>query len=290
VLEHPLLNRSIESAQKKVEGHNYSIRKRLLKYDDVLNQQREVIYGLRNEAMYTENPREIIFEMVFEEIQLRLDEAGAGGSLDSEALRGFMHWVNAHFPVAIHAEELDQRKVVELPAFIVERIRESYRQKEFVEEAGILRQLERYTIIRPIDRHWQDHLTEMEELRRSVGLRSYGQKDPLNEYKSEAFVYFEELMGRIRQDVAIGLFRSASNLDAFQNMLERLSKRARAMGPGTEAPSPSFQSSTSPTASKVSPPTRLPVPIRAVEAKVGRNDVCPCGSGKKYKKCCGRDA
>ena len=290
VLEHPLLNRSIESAQKKVEGHNYSIRKRLLKYDDVLNQQREVVYGLRNEAMHAEDPREIIFEMVNEEIELRLEEAGAGGSLDGEALRGFMHWVNGHFPVAIHAEELNEKKVEALPAFIVERIQESYKQKEGVEEAGILKQLERYTIIRPIDRHWQDHLTEMEELRRSVGLRSYGQKDPLNEYKSEAFLYFEELMGRIRQDVAVGLFRSASNLDAFQNMLERLSKRAQASGPGTGSPEPKLAGVKPDLPTNAPAPKRVPTPVRMTEAKVGRNDACPCGSGKKYKKCCGKDA
>lgn len=290
VLEHPLLNRSIESAQKKVEGHNYSIRKRLLKYDDVLNQQREVVYGLRNEAMHTENPREIIFEMVLEEIELRLEEASAGGSLHGEALRSFMHWVNGHFPVAIHAEELNERKVDELPAFIVECIQESYKQKEGVEEKGIIEQLERYTIIRPIDRHWQDHLTEMEELRRSVGLRSYGQKDPLNEYKSEAFLYFEELMGRVRQDVAVGLFRSASNLDAFQGMLERLSKRAKASGPGTGSPESGPVAKKPGLPSSAPLPKRVPVPVQATEAKVGRNDVCPCGSGKKYKKCCGKDA
>ncbi len=305
MLEHPLLNRSIESAQKKVEEHNYAIRKRLLKYDDVLNQQREVIYGLRNDAMHSNAPREIVYELIEEELEERLAELdGKGQGIEGEDLRGFLHWVNGHFPVAIRFEEAEGKSIAEMGPFILERIQVAYQQKEAVEEPTILQQLERYTVIQPIDKHWQDHLTEMEELRRSVGLRSYGQKDPLNEYKSEAFTYFEEMMRRIRHDIAIGIFRSASNLEAFQNMLARLSKRAQATGPASEpamtalsgavqggAPRDMIKkgSASAQQSQQTARPSKIST-VRNVSPKVGRNDPCPCGSGKKFKKCCGKDA
>src|SRR5690625_2479900 len=157
--------------------------------------------------------------------------------------------------------------------------------------------LERYVIISPIDRHWQEHLTEMEELRRSVGLRGYGQKDPLMEYKSEAYSYFSTLMNQVRQDICKGLFRSASHITAFENMLAALSKEAKTEGPA-DAPA----AETTPAARRRVPAgtaaaaggnapqqeSKLPrITIKRDTPKVGRNDPCPCGSGKKFKKCCG---
>jgi len=288
-LEHPWLNRSIESAQKKVEQQNYSQRKRLLQYDDVLNQQREVIYGIRNGAIHAERPKDIIFEQVEEEIVTRLGNAGVGekAGATQTALEGFVSWVNATFPIGLKLEDLGSTDLDTLAANIVTRIRDAYAVKESVEIPEALGALERYVVINAIDHHWQEHLTEMEELRRSIGLRSYGQKDPLVEYKGEAYKYFEELMQNVRLQICTGLFRSASNLNAFENMLAILSRNAKAVGPASPAPAapaPAAQ----PEASAESDVQLPKVTVRREAPKVGRNDPCPCGSGKKYKACHGQ--
>lgn len=234
-LEHPLLNRSIESAQKKVEQHHYSIRKRLLKYDDVLNQQREVVYGVRNDAIHSDDPSEIVFEMVADELQSRIDGYGLKyGMIDENEVDGFARWLNSHFPLSIKASDLSKISVETMREELMKRIKGAYGSRKSVEEPIMLKQIERYVVVRPIDENWQDHLTEMEELRRSVGLRSYGQKDPLNEYKSDAFTFFVEMMNRIRHDIATGLFRSVTGLDRFNNMLDELGRRARIEGPGED--------------------------------------------------------
>lgn len=296
-LQHPLLNRSIESAQKKVEQQNYSIRKRLLQYDDVLSQQRQVIYGLRNEAVRGDDPREVIFEMIEEELEIRLGDAGfdAKQGTGAQQLSGFIAWVNSHFPISLKEEEVQGKSEEEVRTLVLERIEQAYKVKESVENPDAMKMLERYVVISPIDRLWQDHLTEMEELRRSVGLRGYGQKDPLMEYKSEAFTFFEELMNSVRRDICSGLFRSASHIQAFENMLAKLAVNAKTESPadqpaGTSAPirrpvaAVAGGSGSEGTRREVELPK---VSIQREEARVGRNDPCPCGSGKKYKKCCG---
>ncbi|HEY1107777.1 MAG TPA: preprotein translocase subunit SecA, partial [Opitutaceae bacterium] len=198
-LEHPWLNRSIETAQKRVEQQHYATRKRLLQYDDVLNQQREVVYGIRNGAIHAERPKDIIFEQISEELHNRLEIAGYGEKAGSTqtAVDSLVGWINSHFPISVKAEDLkgNQEAVV---AKLMERIKEAYAIKESVEIPEALGSLERDVVINAIDHHWQEHLTEMEELRRSIGLRSYGQKDPLVEYKGEAYKYFEELMNNVR--------------------------------------------------------------------------------------------
>jgi preprotein translocase subunit SecA len=296
-LEHPWLNRSIESAQKKVEQQNYSIRKRLLQYDDVLNQQREVVYGIRNGAIHADRPKEIIFEQVEEEVANRLDAAGfeAKGHPEPAAVDSLIGWVNAHFPISLRAEDLAGGDTESLTPLILGRIRNAYAIKESAEDPGSLGALERYVVINAIDHHWQEHLTEMEELRRSIGLRSYGQKDPLVEYKGEAYRFFEELMNNVRLQICTGLFRSASNLEAFENMLTILARSARTQGPEdapvaappSAAPRGGAPEGTAPGA-PAGPEIELPkVTIRRDTPKVGRNDPCPCGSGKKYKHCHG---
>lgn len=281
-LEHVLLNRSIGSAQKKVEEQNYTIRKRLLQYDDVLNRQREVIYGLRNDAIWSEKPKDIIFEMINDEIGARLDEIESEFKKDGECeeASNFIKWVNLHFPVALKLEQVKDFSVDQVQDFVVEEISKAYEEKESVEKPEDLKGLERYTIIRSIDKHWQEHLTEMEDLRRSVGLRSYGQKDPLNEYKSEAFVFFEELMKQVRNSVCVNLFRVATSKDSLQQLSRRFSQRVHISGPANEE---QVERSTEKKA--------LPkINLRPRETpRVGRNDLCPCGSGKKYKKCCGAE-
>ncbi|PTY07781.1 preprotein translocase subunit SecA [Opitutaceae bacterium EW11] len=305
-LEHPWLNRSIESAQKKVEQQNYSIRKRLLQYDDVLNKQREVVYGIRNAAIHAERPKDIIFEQVEEEIANRVSNAGFGEKAGptKATIESLVGWVNTHFPIALKIEELSGNQVEPVISLLMGRIKDAYAVKESVEIPEALGALERYVIINAIDHHWQEHLTEMEELRRSIGLRSYGQKDPLVEYKSEAYKYFEELMNNVRLQICTGLFRSATNLQSFENMLTLLSRTARTQGPAnapvapqrpqampapeirttitTSGPAPSAEAA--PAEEDVKLPT---VTVRRQLPKVGRNDPCPCGSGKKYKNCHG---
>ena len=296
-LEHSLLNRSIESAQKKVEQQNFSIRKRLLQYDDVLNKQREVIYGIRNGALHEDRPKGIIFEMIEDELLSRLETAGFGekGGTSTSSVEGLVGWLNSHFPVSVKVEELAGRRDVDaVQKELVEKIKQAYALKESVEDPAALGGLERYIIINAIDHHWQEHLTEMEELRRSIGLRSYGQKDPLSEYKGEAFRFFEELMNNVRLQICTSLFRSATNRDAFENLFAILSRSARLQGPAAAptalaaatqvADAPASTHSAPPIEQEVTLPT---ITIRRETPKVGRNDPCPCGSGKKYKACHG---
>jgi preprotein translocase subunit SecA len=316
-LEHPWLNRSIESAQKKVEQQNFAIRKRLLQYDDVLNKQREVIYGIRNGAIHNERTKDTIYDMVEEEIAERLEAAGFDTKTGPvpTAVESFVGWVNSHFPITLKLDELNGLAGRTAMTLVVERVKKAYAVKESVEVPEALGALERYVVINAIDHHWQEHLTEMEELRRSIGLRSYGQKDPLQEYKAEAYHYFEELMNNVRLQICTGLFRSTTNLQAFENMLSILSRSARLQGPEAPAPNGSALRSLqapAPGAAPTTPPRRLGgvdmpvsdeepdaapasnevqlprVTVRRETPKVGRNDPCPCGSGKKYKHCHGK--
>ena len=288
-LEHPWLNRSIESAQKKVEEQNYSVRKRLLQYDDVLNQQREVIYGIRNGAIHAERSKDIIFDQVREELISRLELAGVGakGEPVQSLIESMVGWINSHFPISLKVDEIKGSELEPIADAILERIKAAYAVKESVEVPEALGSLERYVVINAIDHHWQEHLTEMEELRRSIGLRSYGQKDPLVEYKGEAYRFFEELMNNVRLQICTGLFRSASNLASFENMLSLLSRTARAVGP-TDAPAPAPAAATAAPEAQPAEEVQLPkVTVRREVPKVGRNDPCPCGSGKKFKHCHG---
>ncbi|HZZ18803.1 MAG TPA: SEC-C metal-binding domain-containing protein, partial [Opitutaceae bacterium] len=290
-LEHPLLNRSIESAQKKVEQQNYSIRKRLLQYDDVLNQQREVVYGIRNAAIHAARSKDIIFEQVDEELESRLSLAGFGekGGPTVASVESFVGWTNTHFPVGLRVDDMKGSDLDAVKSMVLEKVRAAYSMKESAEIPEALGTLERYVVINAIDHHWQEHLTEMEELRRSIGLRSYGQKDPLVEYKSEAYNFFQELMANVRLQICTGLFRSASNLSSFENMLSILAKNARTQGPENAAPAaPAIQAAPAPASAAPEAEIQLPkVVIRREAPKVGRNDPCPCGSGKKYKHCHG---
>lgn len=288
-LEHPALNWSIENAQKKVEQQNFSMRKRLLQFDDVLNTQREVIYGLRNDAIHSETPREIVFEMIEEELEERLNELDEAKASDTEGMDRFLGWLNAYFPISLKPEEIEALDALAQHEFILAKISEAYDQREEFEDQEALIGLERYLIIRSLDRRWQDHLTEMEELRRSVNLRSYGQKDPLNEYKSEAYVFFQELMTNVRTEICNSVFRSATSQEAFSNMLARMSKVAQVAGPGTgmgqgasalTAAAGQPQAGVSPGKSVELPKVE---PIRRELPKVGRNDIVTIRKGPEEK-------
>ena len=295
-LEHPALNWSIENAQKKVEQQNFSMRKRLLQFDDVLNTQREVIYGLRNDAIHSDTPREIVFEMIDEELEERLNELDEAKASDTEAMDRFLGWLNAYFPISLKPEKIEALEAQAQHEYILGKINEAYDQREEFEEQEALVGLERYLIIRSLDRRWQDHLTEMEELRRSVNLRSYGQKDPLNEYKSEAYVFFQELMTNVRTEICNSVFRSATSQEAFSNMLARMSKVAQVAGPGTgsgqgasaltaAAGHPQASAAQASNGSARGKPVELPKiePIRRELPKVGRNDTVTIRKGPEEK-------
>jgi preprotein translocase subunit SecA len=267
-LAHPWLNRSIESAQKKVEQHNYSIRKRLLQYDDVLNRQREIVYGLRNEALKNEVVRDLLFEFIHDELERRVEVVESGDRVvRNNATHALLGWVNLNFPIALMQEDLEES----LLEGILSKIVAAYGARVKDEDSACLSQLERYLIVYSIDKNWQNHLTEMEDLRQSVNLRSYGQSDPLNEYKTEAYRFFEDMMSRVRQGICRDLFR---NVDAAARLLAHGAGGVQFRQEGVASSSDD----------KV---VELPKPERRVLPKVGRNDPCPCGSGKKFKKCCG---
>jgi len=294
-LEHSWLNRSVETAQKRVEQRNYMTRKRTLEFDDVMNKQREVVYGLRNEAIETDDPRKLVYEIMEEAVPLKVSIFLEGEDGEPN-YAGLLHWVNVTFPLGLTAERagFEKKTPQEASEFLVQQIKSSYELKCSHEEPLAVLSLERYIVLNAIDRLWQEHLYAMDALREAVYLRAYGQKDPLIEYKNEAYEMFVELMGNIKSEVVNNLFRSTSNLMAFEKFLAGLpahllkqddAKAARPAGirlnpstAGTRALEPDSEE-------------KIAVTLPHREApKAGRNDPCPCGSGKKYKNCCGRTA
>src|SRR5437762_545154 len=302
-LEHPWLNKSVETAQKRVEQRNYLARKRTLDFDDVMNNQREVVYTYRNDTIDSEEPRKLVFEVIDEAVPAKVQEfLGTGAAGDEPNYAGLLNWVNVTFPLGLAKEkaEFETRSVEENAQFLIGKIKESYERKSSHEEPTAVTSLERYIILNAIDRLWQEHLYAMDALREGVYLRGYAQKDPLIQYKTEAFDMFVELMANIKNEVLNNLFRSTSNLQAFENFLATLPQfllREHApTAPTAGAPSRARQpqpvgamagvAGDGDGAGEVS----IDLPIRRSIPKVGRNEPCPCGSGKKYKNCCGRVA
>tara|TARA_R110002096_G_scaffold403766_3_gene601348 strand:+ start:55076 stop:58282 length:3207 start_codon:yes stop_codon:yes gene_type:complete len=293
-LEGGLLTKTIEMAQKKVEERNYIRRKWVLQYDDVMNQQREVIYGYRNEVLQTEDPRALIMELIEECVPAKVSEflhLEADGPERDTA--GLLHWLNSTFPLMISEKDADfESKSDEgVEMFIIERIREAYDRKMSHEDPEHADELERFIILSAIDNLWRDHLYAMDGLREAIGWRAQGQKDPLVEYKKEGYNLFVDLMDNIKFEALGNLFafrtirvptQPASNLkaelaDLFGDQ-QQPSKAASAgqvmtSGGGSEPEGP-----------------KISLPVRREQPKVGRNEACPCGSGKKFKQCCGRGA
>jgi len=305
-LEHPWLNKSVETAQKRVEQRNYMIRKRTLDFDDVMNKQREVIYALRNETLETSEPRKLIFEIVDQVVPERVREHLESQDGGEPNYDGLLQWVNTTFPLGLTraGAKLDTRNVEENAQFLVEKIKQSYQQKISHEESDAVAGLERYILLNAIDRLWQEHLYAMDGLREGIYLRSYGQKDPLVEYKTEAFEMFSQLMASINNEVLSNLFRSTTNLMAFEQFLATLPFNLAQAPEGQPVPQPLPRTQSGPVPGRENlgigrhdgeengeAELQLVIPAsRREPAKVGRNDPCPCGSGKKYKNCCGRVA
>ncbi len=292
VLEHPWLNRSIERAQRRVEQQNFSIRKRTLDYDDVMNKQREIIYGFRKEVLQSEDAREQIYDIMEDVIHGRAEECAS--TEGDEALTEFVNWANLTFPVGVKDEDLEQyREDAEAMAGeVFNRVKHAYELKIQAENPDGLKILERNIIIHAIDLHWQEYLRGMDALRQGVGLRAYGQRDPLVEFKREAYDMFSKLMEQIKDEVAGRVFRTATSLGAYESFLASLPRvtvhnEASALRQAaTRRPAMAAAGSGGGDAVESAVNSR-PSTVRRDAPKVGRNDPCPCGSGKKYKKCCG---
>ena len=221
-LEHRWLNKSVETAQKRVEQRNYLARKRTLDFDDVMNKQREVVYTYRNEVIDTEDPHKLVYEVIDEAVPAKVAEyLGTGASSEEPNYAGLLHWVNTTFPLGLTKEkaQFETRSPDENAQFLITKIKESYERKSSHEEPTAVKSLERYIILNAIDRLWQEHLYAMDALREGVYLRGYAQKDPLIEYKTEAYEMFVDLMANIKNEVLNNLFRSTSNLQAFEKFL-----------------------------------------------------------------------
>ena len=284
-LQHPWLNRSVETAQKRVEGRNYQIRKHTLQYDDVMNQQRTVIYAWRTDILNSTDPRPEVFETVDERIAAEV-EARAG--TDPVDLEGLVRWANAAMPVGLSKEDLlGAGGKEEWTKFLKARVREAYEVKVKFENPEAVKALERFVVLGAIDRLWQEHLYAMDGLRTSINLRAYGQKDPLIEYKNEAYGMFGELMGRIKEEVVHNLFRSASSLSAFEHFLAALPQRTgRGELPGQDQPTDGSMSIGGGGGGSTVVEEAL-VPVKRQGPKLGRNDPCPIDPKKKFKNCCG---
>ncbi|CAF0703675.1 preprotein translocase subunit SecA [Candidatus Methylacidithermus pantelleriae] len=287
-LEHPWLTKAVETAQKRVEQRNYMIRKHTLQYDDVLNLQRQVVYSYRNEVLHSDNPREEIFEVVEEVVR---EEATKRLESEEPDVEGFLSWVNLHFPLAVKPGDFPWAENADRSAEeCLRRIREAYELKIKFEDPGEVKEMERYIVLSAIDRLWQEHLYAMDGLRGGIGLRAYGQRDPLVEYKQEAFAMFQELMGQLKREIVHNLFRSASSLLAFEQFLAALPQKlvkedVRQLGletPVLEAPGQLHE----PQGDGEEIP-EVVLPIRRAGPKMGRNDPCPLDPTKKFKHCCG---
>lgn len=287
-LEHPLLDRSIGTAQKRVEGQNYSQRKRLLQFDDVLNHQRQIVYGLRNRTLHEDDSRANLLAVVEEEIDDRLKTAfpDADATADRAGAEAFIAWFVNTFPIRLTADELIPLNHDLAVACVVKKIAELQKSRQASESPEMLQYLERHLVLRSIDRNWQNHLTEMEELRRAVSLRGYAQKDPLNEYKTEAYRTFVDLMRQLRTEVCSSLFRTASSMEALEAIIREAQGHAVAKGPA-EPEKPAEVSAAMPAATESM--QQRQEPFRRNELKIGRNAVVRIRKGPetldlKWKK------
>jgi preprotein translocase subunit SecA len=304
VIQHDFVTKAIERAQKRVEGQNFDIRKHLLEYDNVMSQQREVIYGIRNQILDGQSLEAEVEGLIGEAIERKLE---AVLDLWRERVPEFSEQDQAALREA--GDELERIFLVPFPlgdlcaagagaatpgdkqggqALLEEATRigkEAYRAREAEWGAPIMREVERRVYLRVIDGLWKDHLYELDLLRGGVGLRAYGQKDPLLEYKAEAFRMFESLMTRVCEDTLQMLMRVQLQGEAPP---PRQPAPARIGGTETHVAAGAFTQAAGGTAKSAGRPPRAVKTVVRKEKKVGRNDPCPCGSGKKYKRCCGR--
>lgn len=261
-IQHPWITKAIERAQSQVEAHNFEIRKHLLEYDDVMNQQRQVIYQERDMVLYEEDISDRIEEMI-EEVTSDLVETYASKEVypDDWNLKGLV----TRFGEVFGSCPLDEKDLMELnheelEERLITKTKELYRlRREKIEERQFC-EIERMILLHVIDSLWKDHLYSMDTLKEGIGLRGYGQRDPLVEYKHESYHMFQDLIWRIKEMVVSYIFKVQINQDEERSYLGMVQEKRASSGPE---------------------------PVYARKRKIGRNDPCPCGSGKKYKRCCG---
>jgi len=283
-LQHPWLNRTVETAQKRVEQRNYQMRKHTLQYDDVMNQQRTVVYSFRNDILHDEDVRKDIFEVVDEVIQKKAEIYLDAGDKNQE---GFLRWVNTAMTLGLEEKDMDWNKAVgKIAQTVQEKVRNAYELKVKYEEPLAVKSLERYIVLSAIDRLWQEHLYAMDGLRTSINLRAYAQKDPLIEYKTESYQMFEELMANIREEIVHNLFRSSTSLTAFERFLHALPQKfvrgelpGLAESMGMNAPDPSL----APEVPAEEPKKEIHLPIIRQEPRFGRNEKVTIRKGSETK-------
>ena len=270
-IESRLISRRIEAAQKQVEGHNFTIRKHLLEYDDVMNQQRKTIYGLRDKFLEEGDQKEYLLGVTEDMIADFLDtHCGADVNPSEWNIEGLRHAIMHQFGIDILHEKIQPAQLnwEELQAAIFKKARERYDHKEERISSEAMRMHERVILLNVLDSHWKDHLLAMDQLKEGIGLRGYGQRDPLVEYKKESYDTFQQMMSSIEEESLrfLYLLQPVEEQERVQEMERRQRKQQLVLNSGDAEPE--------------KPKTVIRGP------KVGRNDPCPCGSGKKYKRCC----
>ena len=268
VIEHPWVSKAIANSQKKVEGRNFDMRKQLLEYDDVMNQQREVIYSQRRELLELDDVQEVIEDMMLDYVDELVAEflSDIPDNWDIEGLKAtLLEKLTIDADVQAWAESDDVESAVDMRHKLVETLKEHLAAKEEATGAEQMRGFEKWLLLQILDHHWKEHLLAMDHLRQSVGLRGYAQKNPIQEYKHESYELFSSMLGKIRTETVISLFRVEVKEPEPQPEPEQI--KYNIVNKEPEAVTETYQ--------------------RQGE-KIGRNDPCPCGSGKKYKQCHGK--
>ena len=288
-IEHRMIDRSIENAQRKVEGHNFDIRKNLLEYDDVANDQRQVIYQQRLQVMDAEDISDTIEGLVEEIINDTVFRSAPPNTILEEwDLSGLEQALSSEFSIEFNSQDWIEGREEVAPELIAEDVqkiaRKNYQEKSrMFESSGIdIRIVEKQLLLQILDQRWKEHLAAMDQLRQGIHLRAYAQKQPKQEYKRESFELFQDLLFSIKYDVVKTLQRMVIE-DPEKTKAEELERRRK-----TEK-SMRYQKSESeaPIESQADANVKA-APFVRTEQKVGRNEPCPCGSGKKYKQCCGK--
>jgi preprotein translocase subunit SecA len=272
-IEHKLVSKAIENAQGKVEGHNFDIRKHLLEYDDVMNQQRQVVYGYRRQILAQEGLREMVKDFATEVaediVYTHIEEKTQP---DEWNMKAFNESIYKQFGVTI--ENGDLEGVSERDA-LAERLTDKawkfYQDKAESVGEELLSQVEKIFMLHMLDNLWKDHLLSMDHLKGGIGLRGYAQKNPLSEYKKEGFNLFVDMIFRLKSDVVERLYKVQVEAEKVSALEPQARQQNIVLSRG-----------------EVEGGAGRPKTIKRATTKVGRNEPCPCGSGKKYKKCCGR--
>ncbi|MCH7484764.1 MAG: SEC-C domain-containing protein [Chloroflexi bacterium] len=285
-LESKMVSKAIEQAQTKVEGHNFDIRKHVVQYDDVMNRHRDLIYTERRKILEGVDLSASIAEMIEREIELVFDAFAADADhemWDAESLIGELKAIMP-LPVRFTPRHIRDLAAEEALDEVLEGAREAYAKKE--EELGEerMRTLERLLFLRVIDRLWVYHLTALDELRQGIGLRGYGQRDPLVEFKREAHDMYDQLTEHIRKNTVRQIYHVTLTTPAVR---PQPPKRVSESGPADDAASAAATAQVAATAGGGGGGTATVTAAAPANRKIGRNEPCPCGSGKKYKKCHG---